>query len=160
MAADLFQFAHQSVLVLVLGRVAPGSNFGQQPDDLPLPLAVGLVLLLHRRLLHLLRLLPFHARPVLHAEPRGFIDVRVRVGLVVGDLDVVPLAVVEGELGHLGLFLCRGVWRSWATGGWLCLFVICCAQLLGAARWRRRGVNMDLWGCPVRWTEPLLVVGS
>ena len=39
-------------------------------------------------------------------------------------------------------------------------FVICCAQLLGAARWRRRGVNMDLWGCPGRWTEPRQLVGS
>ena len=48
--------------------------------------------------------------------------------------------------------------RGRLAGG--CAFRNLLRKLLGAARWRRRGVNMDLWDCPGRWTEPRQLVGS
>ena len=46
-------------------------------------------------------------RSMFHAEPRGLVDVRVAVGLVVRDLDVVPLRVVEA-LRHGRGRICHG----------------------------------------------------
>ena len=57
-------------------------------------------------------------RDLCFIKPGSFVDVGV-VGLVVADLDVVPLAVVEGELGILCCFFVRR--GDGVSGGQLCL---------------------------------------
>lgn len=50
--------------------------------------------------LHILLLLAFKSSAVFHSEPAVTVDIGVQVALVIGELDVIPLGVVEATIRH------------------------------------------------------------